>query len=327
MPTRPTDTMPAMARFEDAVAAYCARHDLLPAGEPLLAMVSGGADSMCLMHLLTRIHDGPVRVLTVHHGLRPEASGEVEAVLARARALGLQAERRDLGLSDGPDLQARARVARLDAAEQVADAHGCRVIATGHTASDQAETVLFRLARGTGPVGAIGMAPRRGRLVRPLLGATRAETRDWCARQAIVTFDDPSNADPRFTRTRVRDDLVPALERVHRGAQRNVAAFADRLRDEATLIDETVAAAWRRCRGEGGLSVSELRAEAPALQRLLLRRAAAEAGLPAAARESRHLERMRGLLGRPGAIELPGGDARVVDGQLMMAPRAAQEVR
>jgi tRNA(Ile)-lysidine synthase len=166
--------------LEARVAAHCRRTGLLPPGAPVLAMVSGGADSTCLMHVLGALHDGPVGVLVVDHGLRPESGDEAEAVLAAARALGLAAHRDAAAVSPGPGVQERARAARLASARTLAAREGYVRIATGHTASDQAETVLFRLARGAGRTGALGMAPRRDELIRPLLCVTGAETRAWC---------------------------------------------------------------------------------------------------------------------------------------------------
>jgi tRNA(Ile)-lysidine synthase len=312
------------ASLERNVGEYCRRHDLLESGVPVLAMVSGGADSVCLMHVLAAIHDAPVAVLTIDHGLRPDAAGETMAVTALAADLGLSCEVHRLALDDGPDLQERARDARAALALEVADRLGCSRIATGHTATDQAETVLFRLARGTGPSGAVGMAPRRDRFIRPLLGVTRERTAQWCVDHGIDAVSDPSNADLRFARARVRHGLIPALKEVHSGAERNVAAFADRLRDEQGVIEMVVQRAWTRCLGTRGLVVDALDREPPALQRLLLRRLFADAGLSGGARESRHVERARDLLRRPAEIELPGGQAAVVDGQLVVRRRERQ---
>src|SRR5262245_34032687 len=179
------------------VADYCARHDLLTAGGPVLALVSGGPDSTCLAHVLREIHDGPLPALVVDHGLRPEAGGEAEAAAVAMRALGLPVRLERLGLRPGPGAPERGRAARLAAARRAAAEEGADRIATGHTASDQAETVLFRLARGTGRTGALGMAPRRGALVRPLLCASGAETRRWCADRGLRTIADPANDDRR----------------------------------------------------------------------------------------------------------------------------------
>src|SRR5215210_3318645 len=135
---------------EARVAAHCRRAGLLPPGAPVLAMASGGPDSTCLMHVLAEIHDGPVGVLAVDHGLRPGSREEAEGALRAAAALGLDGHLASPRVAPGPGVQERAREARLAAASEVAAVAGYARVATGHTASDQAETVLFRLARGAG---------------------------------------------------------------------------------------------------------------------------------------------------------------------------------
>jgi tRNA(Ile)-lysidine synthase len=299
------------------VAAHCRRHDLLPAGAPVLAMVSGGADSLCLMHLLARLHDGPVGVLSVDHGLRPASAGEAEGVGEAARGLGLAAHVVALGLPGGPGVQARAREARLAAARELAAREGYARIATGHTASDQAETVLFRLARGTGRTGALGMAPRSGDLIRPLLVLEAHETRAWCAAHGLEPVRDPSNDDARHARSRVRHDLLPALSAVHPGAERHVAAFADVLRDEAALLEPLVDAAWARAARAGGLDAAALRGEPEPMRRLLVRRLVAGAGLPGDAMGAEPVARVLALLEGGRAVALSGdGRAEVVGGVL-----------
>jgi tRNA(Ile)-lysidine synthase len=288
-------------------------------------MVSGGPDSTCLMHLLAELHDGPVGVLTVDHGLRPESGEDARAVLRAARALGLAAHLAAPALEPGAGVQERAREARLAAARRVARQVGYARVATGHTASDQAETVLFRLARGAGRTGALGMAPRRGDLVRPLLCLTAAETRAWCRARGIAVVRDPSNEDPAYARARVRERLVPALRAVTPGAEIHVAAFAERLRDEAELLEPLVDAAWARAADERGLSAAALAAEPPAMRRLLVRRLAAEAGLPPGAWAAEPLERALALLdGPPGAVaDLVGGAVAALErGRLVVAPAA-----
>jgi tRNA(Ile)-lysidine synthase len=304
------------------VAAHCARHHLLPSGATVLALVSGGADSVCLLHVLDRIHDGQLAVLTVDHGLRPGSLEEARGVLRLAAALGRPGHLRRLSLERGPALQERARTGRLAAAREVAAQIGAAVVATGHTASDQAETVLFRLARGTGRTGALGMAPRDGILVRPLLPLTREETRSWCAARGIPVVDDPSNTDRAFARVRVRHQLLPALAEVHPGAERHVALFAERLRDEAVLIDELVDAAWTRCLDPPGLRADALAAERPALRPLLVRRLVEAAGLPGEALSAAAVEQVLGLLSGRRRAEIPGGLALLERGRIVVEPPA-----
>lgn len=309
---------------EARVADHCARHALLPSGAPVLALVSGGADSTCLMHLLARIHDGPLGVLSIDHGLRDGAAEECAAVSAAARALGLRSHVERLDMTPGAGLQERARDLRLARARAVAAAHGYLRIATGHTASDQAETVLFRLARGTGRTGALGIAPRNGELIRPLLPLAREETRAWCAAHGLAVADDPSNADPRFARVRVREGLLGELAGVHPGAVRHLGAFAERLRDEAELLRPLEEAAWIRAHDGDGLVWEALGAEPPAMRRILVRRLIAAAGLPGEALSAAAVDRVLGL-GAPGASTgLPGGGLAVRrNGVLVVAPAPA----
>jgi tRNA(Ile)-lysidine synthase len=316
---------PVTSTPEARVAEHCRRHALLPPGEPVLAMVSGGPDSTCLMHLLRALHDGPIGVLAIDHGLRPESADECEAVVSAARALGLAAHVARLGMRPGAGVQERARDLRIAAAEECAAAEGYARIATGHTGSDAAETVLFRLARGTGRTGALGIAPRRGRHIRPLLPLDADETRFWCAARGLPVATDPSNADPRFARSRVREGLLPALGAVHPSAARHVAAFAERLRDEAALLAPLEEAAWARAHDGGGLLVAALVREPEAMGRILVRRLISGAGLPGDALGAAPLARVLRLLDGSGRVGLPGGGSAAIErGRLVIAgPRVA----
>jgi tRNA(Ile)-lysidine synthase len=264
---------------DDRVRAYCHRHGLLPPGAGVLALVSGGADSMCLMHQLAQWHDGPVHVLAIDHGFRAESADEARSVRRAAAALGLAAHVEHLRLVGGAAAMERARDARIAAAERVCEREGLEVIATGHTRTDHVETVLFRAARGTGRTGALGIAPRRGRWVRPLLAVSRRDTRAWCAAHGIPVVDDPTNADARTARARVRHGLLPALEAVHPSAEAHVARLADLLSDEGAVIDAAVGAAWARHARGAGLDCAGLATEPVAMRRLLVRRLLTGAGL------------------------------------------------
>lgn len=310
----------------DAVASYCRRHRLLPGAEPVLALVSGGADSTCLMGILREVHEGPVVVATMDHGLRPEAAEEARAVQERSREWGLECHLIELGMEGGSGVQERARDARLAAARELAARTGCAAIATGHTASDQAETVLFRIARGSGRTGALGMAPRRDDLIRPLLCLSADDTRAWCRDRGLSVVLDPSNADRRFARARLRAELVPALARVSPAAERHVAEFADLLRDEAEVIESTLDSAWDRCAAQGGLAVAALAREPEPLRRLLVRRLLREAGLPGDAMARPPVERALAAAEAGVRADLPGGSVEVRDGALVAFRPAAVAV-
>lgn len=300
--------------IEERISRFIAERDLIRPSDALLLMVSGGADSMCLLHVMTRIHSGRIGVLTFDHGLRPDAFHEVELVRAAGDALGVPVITRRLGLAPGAAVQQRARDARRDEARRVAAAEGFDRIVTGHTATDQAETVLFRIARGTGRDGAVGMRAQ-GAVTRPLLAVSRDETRGWCAANGVVYVDDPSNDDTRFARARVRSGLLPALLDVHPGADRAVTRFAELLDDEGALIGALVDAASARCATATGLDLERLRHEDVPLQRLLVRRLLADAGIAADAvwvREALALAR-RGN----GSRDVEGGRITVWRGELV----------
>lgn len=261
------------------VARFIARDAVLDPGEAVLAMVSGGADSLTLLDMLDRLHPGPVGVVTVDHGLRAAAADECARVEAEAGRRGRPVWRVALGLEPGPGIQERAREARYAAVRQLAGREGFTAVATGHTLGDQAETVLMRMARGTGRTGALGMASRRGDLARPLLCLTREETERWCRARGMDPVDDPSNADAAHARVRTRRVLAD-LDGVAAGAAGHLAAFAELLRDEAELLQPMLDAGWGRCARGGGLAASALRDEPPSLRRLLVRRLLMTAGAP-----------------------------------------------
>jgi tRNA(Ile)-lysidine synthase len=211
------------------VAAYIAEHALLAPGEPVLALVSGGADSACAWGIVRELgYD--VEALHVEHGLRG-ADGLADA----AHCAGLGATVVAVDVEDGPNLEARARGARYAAAREHA---GARPIVTGHTLSDQAETVLYRLVSSSGARAIRAMRPAAGGIVRPLLCATAEDTRAWCAENGIEPREDRTNADERLRRNLIRREVMPALLRVHPGAERNLARSAELLGELDELLRE-----------------------------------------------------------------------------------------
>jgi tRNA(Ile)-lysidine synthase len=237
-------------------------------GERVLAAVSGGADSMCLALALLEI--APIQRLhvtlgVVDHGLRPGSAEEVERVLAWARARGIPAQGVRIRVARAGGLEAAARRARYLALESLAEQLDAHWIATGHTASDQAETVLLRLGRGAGARGARGVLPQRGRVLRPLLGATRAEVERFLSeRGERALVEDPSNQDLGRSRNRIRHRVLPELRQaLGPGADRALARFAAFARD-----DEAALESWAK---RVGPDRAELRALPVAVLRRWLR--------------------------------------------------------
>ncbi len=242
---------------------------LVAAGEPLLVMLSGGADSVCLLDVAVRL-GADVSALHINYGLRPEADADAELCRALCAERGVELTVEKVALPAEGNLHAHARDARYAVADRLAAGD----YAAAHTASDQAETVLYRLATSPGRRALLGMDARRGRLVRPLLGVTRAETHEWCRANGLEWREDVSNDDPRFARARVRHGLLAALEEVAAGAELTVAETARQLRDEAEVLDAAVTQALAGLGGGPAVALADLRALGPALSRLVLRRLA-----------------------------------------------------
>ena len=248
---------------------------LVQGGEPLLVMLSGGGDSVCLLDVALRL-EARVRALHVNYGLREGADEDAAFVENLCRMLGVPLELERVALGEGGNLQQRARQVRYALAERYAEAD----YAAGHTASDQAETVLYRLAVSPGSRALLGMPARRGRLIRPLLGATRDEVRDYLRSRGLSWREDPSNADRRFARARVRHDLLEALRSVGPAPERTIAETARQLREEAEVLDAAVSRALEELGGGPAVSLAALREQPPAVRRLVLRRLAGDRPVP-----------------------------------------------
>jgi tRNA(Ile)-lysidine synthase len=195
-------------------------HGLLEEGDRVLVAVSGGPDSTALLHALVKLAPRlqiTLAAASVDHGLRPESAGEAREVRRRCQRIGVGCEvvEVDLGKARRPhvSIQEAARDARLAALEETAGRLGCNKIALGHIADDQAETVLFRILRGTGIAGLAGIPYQRGLFVRPLLDVRRAQILAFLTRRKIDFLSDPSNANRRYARSRIRHDVLPALAR------------------------------------------------------------------------------------------------------------------
>jgi tRNA(Ile)-lysidine synthase len=222
------------------VRATIVREKLFQRGDVVLVAVSGGPDSMALLHALVLLRAKLGHRVVAHgvdHGLRAEAGGELDLAERFARAHEVPFARSAVRIAPGGNLQARARAARYAALREAAGAASARVVATAHHADDRAETVLLRLLRGAGPAGLAVLPPREDDgpcapfpLVRPLLLAHRHDVEAHRARHDVPCATDPSNADPRFLRVRVRRELIPLLTSMSPHIVDHLCALADQLR-------------------------------------------------------------------------------------------------
>ncbi|HEY2161623.1 MAG TPA: tRNA lysidine(34) synthetase TilS [Solirubrobacteraceae bacterium] len=244
---------------------------LLAEGRPVVVLLSGGRDSTCLLDLAVRIA-GPafVGALHVNYGLRDAAQLDEGHCASLCDRLGVPLEIRCPRRPESGNLQAWARDQRYGAAAKLATSRGADV-AAGHTATDQVETILYRLASSPSRRALLGMRPRDGVLIRPLLAFTREQTASYCRERGLSWVEDETNSSDAYARGRVRGRLVPALEAVHPGAVDNVLSLAAVLRDEGAVLDALVDEALG---GRAEIELSELRALPAALQRLVVQRLA-----------------------------------------------------
>ncbi|MEO6200738.1 MAG: tRNA lysidine(34) synthetase TilS [Cryobacterium sp.] len=314
---------PAIADVRRAVRS------LLPVDGLALVGLSGGADSLSLA--LATAFEAPraglrAGAVVIDHGLQ-EGSAEIAARAAgQARELGLDPV---LVRSVSPDgagagPEAAARTARYEAFGRALSETGASHVLLGHTLDDQAETVLLGLARGSGPTSLQGMAARTGPYLRPLLGIRRGQTRQACLDAGLVPWDDPHNADPRYTRVRVRQSVLPTLEReLGPGVAEALARTADQLREDAEALDALVIElAPEICEpAEAGIaiSVAALEANPPALRQRIIRFVAeSEFGVSLQRVHTLAVARLISDWHGQGALDLPG--IRVVrqDGRLIL---------
>jgi len=256
---------------------------MLAGGETVLVAVSGGADSVALLHLLLglavewrlRLH-----VLHVDHQLRPDAARDADFVRALGARVGVPVDVAAVTVDPRDSLEAGARAARYAALETYAARVGAHRVALGHTADDQAETVLMRLVQGAGVRGLAGIPPVRGRIIRPLIELRRAALETELRRAALQWVEDPTNRDPKFLRNRIRHELLPLLADTFNpeiaGELVRVASLA---RDTITTLDRLACAELDRLGtpsdGAVTLPLDPLRALPRQLAAEVLRQAAA----------------------------------------------------
>jgi tRNA(Ile)-lysidine synthase len=204
---------------------------------PIVVACSGGPDSTALAHTCAVF----LRRLTlayIDHGLRPDSAADGATVAELARRIGAAAVAETVEVDRSQaSLEDAARRARYAALDRIAERVGARFVLTGHTASDQAETVLMRLLRGTGIRGLAGIPPRRDRYLRPLLGVTRAEVEAYLGKNDLAAAHDPTNRDLSLTRNRVRHRWLPALQAENPAVEQALCRLAESAREQAQVLD------------------------------------------------------------------------------------------
>jgi len=306
----------ALHHFEAAVLETVRCRRLLRPDEHVLAALSGGPDSTALVAVLCALRDarlmGTVSACHIDHGLRAGSAQDGEFCAVLCDRLSVALERVAVKVDERGNLQDAARRARYRALGEAAERAGAHRVATGHTLSDQAETVLHRILRGAGARGLAAIPAQRGALVRPLIDRSRSEVLAYLDHRHIQFREDPTNATPRFLRNRIRAEIVPLLKELSPSVERQLARTADLLREDDRALEELATHA---------VPVGALRADLASLLVLpgaVCRRAVRRLWQAANSSEgelcAHHVEAILRLVTRqqPGRIALPGGiEARV----------------
>ncbi|MCD8052367.1 MAG: tRNA lysidine(34) synthetase TilS [Clostridiales bacterium] len=256
----------------ERVRAFMREHQMLTPGEPVLAAVSGGGDSMCLLHLLWR-EGYAVQAATYDHGIRPQSAQDAAFVESwcRAHDIPCHVERGDVprwAKEQGLGLEEAARALRYAFLRETAQKVGAAKIATAHNADDNAETLLLHLLRGSGLNGLGGIPPVRGNLIRPLLTTSRAEIDAYLERWDIPHVEDSTNADTTYRRNYLRHEVLPLLKAQNPNLLEGLSRTMRGLRQDSDYLEQQAAEiADRAVPTGGGLSypVGELAGLHPAL--------------------------------------------------------------
>ncbi len=304
----------------------------IAAGDSVLVAASGGADSSALAAaLLLECKTKSIKViaLIIDHGLQKNSADvthETKRTLTKIGYENIEIRRVSVEITDG--LEASARRARYQALSDVANSHNAVAVFLGHTRDDQAETVLLGLARGSGSRSLSGMASRVDRYRRPLLTITRAQTEAACEEAGIKFWQDPHNQSMEFTRVRVREVVLPTMEKeIGPGISDALARSAKLLRDDADALDYLSDEIFSILE-PASLEVSKLESQPRAIRTRILRRAIYLAGAPQGSLSAEHIEPVEALITAwkgQGPISLPGGvTVARISGRLSLSKSGGQ---
>ncbi len=304
----------------------------IAAGDSVLVAASGGADSSALAAaLLLECKTKSIKViaLIIDHGLQKNSADvthETKRTLTKIGYENIEIRRVTVEITDG--LEASARRARYQALSDVANSHNAVAVFLGHTKDDQAETVLLGLARGSGSRSLSGMAARVDRYRRPLLSITRAQTEAACEEAGIKFWQDPHNQSMEFTRVRVREVVLPTMEKeIGPGISDALARSAKLLRDDADALDYLSDEIFSKLE-PASLEISKLESQPRAIRTRILRKAIYLAGAPQGSLSAEHIEPVEALITAwkgQGPISLPGGvTVARISGRLSLSKSGGQ---
>jgi tRNA(Ile)-lysidine synthase len=313
-----------------ALARAVRESGLAPPGSRGVVLVSGGPDSAAtLAGLVEEVGAEAVVALHLNYALRPDSDQDEGACRSLCELLGVELRVESPGLGEG-NLQAEAREARYGAAERLRAERGLDWIATGHTRTDLAETLLYRLATSPGRRALLGLDARRGAVIRPLLGLGRDRVRELASAAELPFRDDPTNLEPLYARNRIRNEVLPVLREIGSSAEDVIAETRAEVAEEAEALERVASRALAESGADraGAIATESLAKLEPALRRLALRQLAERAaGRPVALGRERAAAIWR-LAREPegGVVELGGGvEARVEHGHVRFSAGPEEE--
>lgn len=291
----------------DCLHAVEAMLEAMADDAPIGVACSGGVDSIALAHAAITVAGAKrICVITIDHGLQSASAATAQAVARWATALGARAVVRSVEVATRPSLEAAARDARYAAFASLVEEHALRALWLAHTARDQAETVLMRILRGTGPAGLAAIPRVRGPFVRPFLHLPRAATEAYVAAHDLPTWDDPMNSDHSIQRVRVRNQILPQLRAENPALDQALVRLAATAREWLDVIDATAARFGRL-----PIACADLAAQPAAVRKRALALALEHQGIGF---DAVHLEQLDDLVTAPCrgevAVDVPG--ARVI---------------
>ena len=299
----------------------------LAAGDAVIVATSGGADSLALaaavlLESQTRLIN-PIAAI-IDHGLQPNSADVAQAAKNELSKIGYSAiEIRRVEVDGKDGMEASARRARYAALDEIARSHNAAAIFLGHTKDDQAETVLLGLARGSGTRSLSGMAQRIDNYRRPLLSITRAQTEAACEEVGIKFWRDPHNQSMEFTRVRVREVVLPTMEKeIGPGITDALSRSARLLRDDADALDQWSEEVFEELAPDS-MEIAALEALPRAIRTRVMRKAIYLAGAPSGSLTAEHIEAVEALVTDwkgQGPVSLPGGvTAARISGRLSLS--------
>ncbi|MGI6269730.1 MAG: tRNA lysidine(34) synthetase TilS [Candidatus Howiella sp.] len=317
-----------MAAINNTFTDALRRYEMVKTGDHVTVALSGGADSVALLLLFLEVRDALGLTLAaahMNHGIRG-AEGNRDELFVRALcarlAVPLTVERADVPAvcrETGEGTEEAARRLRYAFLEVAAPDK----IATAHTRSDNAETALFNLIRGSGGDGLRGIPPVRGRIIRPLLEVGGAELRAYLSERGQPFVEDSTNASIDYSRNRIRHRVLPELRAINAGVERHISDFCERMRADMDYLDRAAADALEAARGDGFLLAERMNALHPAILSRMMRRYAEENGLALDARQTKTLCDL--VQQGSGRRELPAGfSAELLKGRLSLLSSAGQ---